>query len=116
EYPNKKQSLTELSQLWSKEEKEQLKIIFSRIETLFKVYQNDIMDALSTTEAYDDPNIYLLARLPYEDSEISIKTIYKNLTLLISNKQKFAESVKDEMFESLDFLKRFVQLLGITLV
>lgn len=116
EYPKKKQSLTQLSKLWSKEEKEQLKIIFNRIETLFKVYQDDIMDQLSTTEAYDDPNIYMLARLPYEDSEISIKTIYKSLTELILNKQQFAEDVKEEMFESLDFLKTFVQLLGITLV
>src|ERR1700712_2425952 len=54
EYPKKKEALTRLSQLWTKEDKEQLKIIFSRIETLFKVYQNDIMDALSATEMYDD--------------------------------------------------------------
>jgi len=116
EYPKRKARLTELSQLWTKDEKEQLKTIFSRVETLFKVYQNDIMDALSTTEAYEDPNIYMLARLPYEDSEIRIKTIYELLTTLIVSKQRFAEDVKEEMFESLDFLKRFVQLLGITLV
>src|SRR3954469_14132214 len=41
EYPKKKASLIERSQLWSKDEKEQLKIIFNRIETLFKVYQNE---------------------------------------------------------------------------
>lgn len=116
EYPKKKQILNEFATLWNKEEKDQLKIIFSRIETLFKVYQSEIMEQLSTAEAYEDPNIYLMARLPYEDSEISIRTIYKNLNALILHKQNFAEEVKEEMFSSLDFLKTFVQLLGITLV
>jgi serine phosphatase RsbU (regulator of sigma subunit) len=116
EYPKRKAILNEFSQLWTKDEKEQLKIIFSRIETLFKVYENEIMDQLGTIEAYEDPNIYLMARLPYEDSEISIKTIYKNLNSLILHKQKFAEEVKDQMFSSLDFLKTFVQLLGFMLV
>ncbi len=116
EYPKKKEILNEFSKLWEKDEKEQLKIIFSRIETLFKVYQHEIMDQLSTAEAYEDPSIYMIARLPYEDSEISIKTIYKNLNSLILHKQQFAEEVKDQMFNSLDFLKTFVQLLGIMLV
>ncbi len=116
EYPKKKQILNEFATLWNKEEKEQLKIIFNRIETLFKVYQSEIMEQLATADAYEDPNIYMMARLPYEDSEISIKTIYKNLNSLIHHKQNFAEEVKEEMLSSLDFLKTFVQLLGITLV
>jgi len=116
EYPRKKEILNRFADDWPKDEKEQLKIIFNRIETLFKVYENEIMDQLSTTEAYEDPGIYMMARLPYEDSEISIRTIYKNLNALILHKQQFAEEVKLEMFNSLDFLKTFVQLLGIMLV
>lgn len=116
EYPQKKASLIELAKLWSDDEKDKLKVIFGRIETLFKIYHTEIMDPLSTAEAYEDPTIIMMARLPYEDSEISIKTIYRNLNTLILQKQEFAEHVKQEMFSSLDFLKRFVQLLGITLV
>jgi serine phosphatase RsbU (regulator of sigma subunit) len=116
EYPEKKGILIEYSKRWSKEEKEQLKIIFNRIETLFKVYQHEIMDQLGTPEAYEDPNIYMMARLPYEDSEISIRTIYKNLNSLIASKDTHATNEIREMFVSLDFLKTFVQWLAVTLV
>lgn len=116
DYPKKKEVLTKFSDLWPIEEKEQLKVIFNRIETLFKVYQSDIMEPLGSASAYEDPNILMIARLPYEDSEISIRTIYKNLNALILHKQKFAEDVKEEMLSSLEFLKKFVQILGITLV
>jgi serine phosphatase RsbU (regulator of sigma subunit)/HAMP domain-containing protein len=116
DYPKKKEVLTKFSDLWPIEEKEQLKVIFNRIETLFKVYQSDIMEPLGSASAYEDPNILMMARLPYEDSEISIRTIYKNLNALILHKQKFAEDVKEEMLSSLEFLKKFVQILGITLV
>jgi serine phosphatase RsbU (regulator of sigma subunit)/HAMP domain-containing protein len=58
----------------------------------------------------------MMARLPYEDSEVNIKTIYRNLNSLIAYKQEAAEKVKDDMFKSFNFLNRFVQLLGITLV
>jgi serine phosphatase RsbU (regulator of sigma subunit) len=116
EYPKKKSILNNYAKLWDKDEKEQLKVIFNRIETLFKVYETEIMQQLNTAEAYDDASIVMIVRLPYEDSEISIRTIYKNLNALILHKQQFAEQVKEEMFSSLDFLKHFVQLLGITLV
>ena len=116
DYPKKKEVLTKFAELWPNDEKEQLKVIFNRIETLFKVYQSDIMDQLGSAAAYEDPNILMMARLPYEDSEISIRTIYKNLNALILHKQKFAEDVKEEMLSSLEFLKKFVQILGITLV
>ncbi len=116
EYPKKKATLIELSKTWTKEEKDQLKVIFARIESQFKLYQHEIIDQLSTPEAYDDPNIYMLARIPYEESESDIKIIYKNLNTLIELKQKFTATVTEEMFSSINFLKTFVQLLGITLV
>ena len=116
EYPKKKAVLTEFSNDWSNEEKKQLKVIFLRIESLFKSYQSEIIDQLNSPEAYDDPSIYMMARLPYEESETNIKKIYKNLNSLIELKQKFSISVTQEMFSSINFLKTFVQLLGITLV
>lgn len=116
EYPRKKQVLNELSHTWTKEEKDQLKNIFTRIETLFKLYQNEIMGKLTSTEDYEDANIISFARFTFEDSELSIKVIYKNLNTLIDLKTQFAENVKDKMFNSINFLQRFVQLLGFALV
>jgi serine phosphatase RsbU (regulator of sigma subunit)/HAMP domain-containing protein len=116
EYPEQKKLLQALSTTWSVDEKTQLRVIFGRVETLFKVYQNEIIGQLNSLQAYEDPNIYMMARLPYEDSEVNIKTIYRNLNSLIAYKQEAAEKVKDDMFKSFDFLNRFVQLLGIMLV
>ncbi|MDX2173600.1 MAG: SpoIIE family protein phosphatase [Bacteroidota bacterium] len=116
DYPKKKERLSELSKNWTKDEKDQLKNIFTRIETLFKLYQNEIMGKLTSTDAYEDANIIAFARFTFEDSELSIKVIYKNLNTLIDLKTNFAEDVKDKMFSSINFLQRFVQLLGITLV
>jgi serine phosphatase RsbU (regulator of sigma subunit)/HAMP domain-containing protein len=116
EYPQKKKLLQALSESWSVDEKTQLRVIFGRVETLFKVYQNEIIEQLNSLQAYEDPNIYMMARLPYEDSEVNIKTIYRNLNSLIAYKQEAAEKVKDDMFKSFNFLNRFVQLLGIALV
>jgi serine phosphatase RsbU (regulator of sigma subunit)/HAMP domain-containing protein len=116
EYPNKKKILTKFSEEWSKDDQEQLFVIFKKIETLFRLYQDDIIDQLNTPEAYNDPNTKFLVRLPYEQSELDIKGIYKNLNGLIKSKQTFTEQVTDEMFSSIKFLKTFVQLLGITLV
>ena len=116
DYPTKKNHLIVLSAIWTPNENQKLKVIFNQIESLFVVYEEDIMQQLSTADAYEDPNIYMMARLPFEDSETSIQAIYKNLNDLISIKQKFAELEIKTMFSSLDFLKRFVQLLGISLV
>lgn len=116
EYPEKKKLLLALSSTFSADEKTQLRVIFGRVETLFKVYQNEIIEQLNSLQAYEDPNIYMMARLPYEDSEVNIKTIYRNLNSLIACKQAAAEKVKEDMFKSFNFLNRFVQLLGITLV
>ncbi len=116
DYPRKKAILKEFSGLWTDEEKKQLDVIFTRVEDLFDLYQTQIINALNSPEAYDDPNIYMLALIPYEESDGSIKIIYKNLNSLITLKQKFAAKTTNEMFVSINFLQTFVQLLGITLV
>ncbi len=116
DYKTKKNHLIVLSAIWTPNENQKLKIIFNQIEALFLIYEEDIMQQLSTPEAYEDPLILFLAREGLDNSEISIQSIYKNLNELISIKQKIAELEIKTMFSSLDFLKRFVQLLGITLV
>ena len=116
DYKTKKNHLIVLSAIWTPNENQKLKIIFNQIEALFLIYEQDIMQQLSTAEAYEDPLILFLAREGLDNSEISIQSIYKNLNELISIKQKIAELEIKTMFSSLDFLKRFVQLLGITLV
>ena len=116
DYKTKKNHLIVLSAIWTPNENQKLKIIFNQIEALFLIYEEDIMQQLSTAEAYEDPLILFLAREGLDNSEISIQSIYKNLNELISIKQKIAELEIKTMFSSLDFLKRFVQLLGITLV
>ena len=116
DYKTKKNHLIVLSAIWTPNENQKLKIIFNQIDALFVIYKKDIMQQLSTAEAYEDPLILFLAREGLDNSEISIQSIYKNLNELISIKQKIAELEIKTMFSSLDFLKRFVQLLGITLV
>ena len=116
DYPIKKNHLIVLSAIWTPNENQKLKVLFNQIDALFVIYKEDIMQQLSTADAYEDPTIYMMARLPFEESETNIQAIYKNLNDLISIKQKFAELEIKTMFSSLDFLKRFVQLLGITLV
>lgn len=116
EYPAIRVELTQLSGDWTEKEKEKLKLIFDQVETLFDLYKDEIMSQLVTTASYEDPTIYLMARLPYETSEESIKVIYKNLNDLIQNKQEFAKNVTQEMFHSFDTLQSIVKFLGIALV
>ncbi len=116
EYPQKKALLNDYAKQWSEQERKEMREIFQRIETLFKTYQNEIMNQLTSTEVYDDPNVHYFARFIYEDSEVFIKSIYRGLNSLIASKQRFAKNQVELMFSSLDFLKRFVQTLGFTLV
>lgn len=116
EYPKKKEILTEYSKSWSDEEKKQLALIFQRIDNLFKLDQTEIIDQLNSAEAYNDAMIYFLTLSSLEKSEADIKVIYRNLKTLIELRQKFAEGVTQEMYKSINFLNRFVQLLGVTLV
>jgi len=116
EFPEKKNSLNNFARNWSEEEKKQLQLIFNRIEALFTIYQEEIISRLDSPEAYDDANIYFITRGSFEESEGNIEVIYRNLKQLISLRQKFAEDETKMMFDSISFLKIFVQLLGIALV
>lgn len=116
DYDLQKKTLQELSKKWPINEKDQLRVIFNRIEILFKVYKNEITDQLTSTEAYEDPNIIMMARMSYEDSELNIKTSFTLLNNLIREKQEHAKEVTNSMFRSFNFLNTFVEILGIALV
>jgi serine phosphatase RsbU (regulator of sigma subunit)/HAMP domain-containing protein len=115
EYPTQKKQLIQLSSQWKANEKNELDSIFRGVERLFNIYQIEIIDKLNSGEAYEDPNIYMLVRITYEDTETDIRSIYKNLNMLIALKQSAAETVKQQMFKSFNFLNRFVQIVTITL-
>jgi serine phosphatase RsbU (regulator of sigma subunit) len=116
EYPQKRNVLIDYSKHWNDSEKSQLQVIFYKIDSLFMSYKNNIMEPLNSLEDYNDDGVIFLAVNDYEESEAYIKTIYSNLKELIELKKQFAEDVKDEMFASLDFLKRSVQFLSILLM
>ncbi len=116
EYPAQKAELIDISKKWTEEERKKLKGIFLRIESIFRLYKSDIMTQLTQSEDYQDAIKTSVARISYEDSQTSLSSLYKELNALIEIKQNAAEAVKQEMFNSFSFLKRFVQLLGITLV
>ncbi len=115
-YPKQKEVLQEISKDWSEDEKKRLKGIFLRIESIFRLYKTDIMSQLLQSDDYQDALKTSVARISYEDSQVSLNSLYKELNSLIDVKQNAAESVKNEMFESFNFLQHFVQLLGLTLV
>lgn len=116
EYPKKKMILTEFSKNWTDSEKKEIHEIFKRIETLFSLYEEEIMNKLQSIEDYQDGMVQAGVVMQYEDSEISIQSIYSKLYELIRIKKQYAEDVKGLMFNSIDQLKRIVQSLGILLV
>lgn len=117
DYPAKKESIRELSKNWkSNDELKSWRQIISKSDELFVTYQQDIMTPLNSLESYEDVSIYFLAKDALDNAEESLKSIYAHLEKLIASKQKTAETVRDEMFSSFNFLERFVKYLGITLV
>jgi len=116
EYPEKRNILIDYSKYWNDSEKRQLQVIFYKIDSLFMSYQTNIMEPLNSLEDYNDDGTIFLAVNDYEESESYIRTIYTNLRELIELKKQFADNVKEEMFESLDFLKQSVQFLSVLLM
>jgi serine phosphatase RsbU (regulator of sigma subunit)/HAMP domain-containing protein len=116
DYPSKKESIRELSKNWDKDDVKSWRQIIGKTDELFMVYQQEIMTPLNSLESYEDVSIYFLAKDALDNAEEGLKSIYAHLGKLIDSKQKTAETVRDEMFTSFNFLERFVKYLGIILV
>jgi serine phosphatase RsbU (regulator of sigma subunit) len=116
EYPRQKEELQHLSKDWSDSAKAKLTGIFGRVGKIFKLYRTEIMSQLEHPEDYQDAQKTAFARIAYEDSQVDLGLLYKELNELITIKQSNAANTTEEMFSSFNFLQRFVQLLGITLV
>jgi F0F1-type ATP synthase assembly protein I len=115
DYPHIKKEINNLSQDWSMEEKEKAKSIILFSDGLFRLYQEEIMTPLNSWESYQDATIKFTVNQPFEDSQEKIKMLYNQLNDLIAQKEKNAETTTEQMFNSFNFLDRFVKLLGIGL-
>ena len=115
DYPHIKKEINSLSNNWTKEEIEKAKTIIQFSDGLFRLYQEEIMTPLNSWESYDDANVKFLVTSPFEDSQVKIKILYVQLNDLITQKELNAETTKEQMFSSFNFLDRFVKLLGIGL-
>ena len=115
DYPHIKKEINSLSNNWTKEEIEKAKTIIQFSDGLFRLYQEEIMTPLNSWESYDDANVKFLVTSPFEDSQEKIKILYVQLNDLITQKELNAETTKEQMISSFNFLYRFVKLLGISL-
>lgn len=116
EYQLKRKRLLELSEKWTQKEKEDLKLLLKRVEGTFALYQTGIMDQLQSLDDYEDAGKLFPAKLALEEAEESIRLINKNLNILITQKTNEADNVKNQMFQSINFLENIVKLLGSVLV
>lgn len=112
DYKKRKDDLLKLSEQWAPDDKKFLENIIKKTESTFILYQTEIMDKLNSMEAYEDASIYYPAKFALDDAEESIKMITKNLDQLIERKTKEADIVKQQMFESINFLENIVKILG----
>ena len=116
DYPKQKKAVQNYTESWSESELTSWKRITGRVDTLFIDYRNNIMEPLINIESYNDPGVYFLAENAIRDAESNLTELYKALNTLISEKQKNASAVNDQLLKSFGFLEWFVKLLGIALV
>lgn len=116
QYPEIKKSIDSLSVHWTKDEKDQIKAIFSLTDRLFKRYQDEIMIPLNSFSAYDDASITFPIQLSLETADDELKIVYNQLNALIDSQKNNADVVTKQMFTSFNFLLDFVKYLGIFLV
>ena len=116
DYPKQKNAVQNYTESWSESELTSWKRITGRVDTLFIDYRSNIMEPLINIESYNDPGVYFLAENAIRDAESNLTELYKALNALISEKQKNASAVNDQLLKSFGFLEWFVKLLGIALV
>jgi serine phosphatase RsbU (regulator of sigma subunit)/HAMP domain-containing protein len=116
QYPEIKKGIDSLSVNWTRDEKDQIKTIFSLTDKLFKRYQDEIMSPLNSFSAYDDASVTFPIQVSLETADDELKIIYNQLNSLIDSQKNNADVVTKQMFTSFNFLLEFVKYLGIFLV
>src|ERR1700741_4033578 len=116
EYPRLKTSIDTLSQHWTNDDKEEVKAIFSLTDKLFRYYEDEVMGTITSFSNYDDAQLMFTVRLPFEEIDVKLDIIYKQLFDLIASEKNSAKEVSDEMFTSFTFLQQLIRWLGIALV
>ncbi len=116
DYLEKKKNLLRLSEQWSSTDKKELENVLKRTEQLFAFCQIEIMEKFQTIEDYNDAFTLFNGKFALDDAEIRLTTLSRNLDNLINRKNKEADDVKKQMFQSIEFLENVVKILGLILV
>jgi serine phosphatase RsbU (regulator of sigma subunit)/HAMP domain-containing protein len=116
EYKDLKKDIDTISHYWTPEEKDEMVMIFSLTDKLFKHYQEEIMTKLVSFSSYDDVSVKFPVQLALEEVDDQLKVIYEQLTGLIEAQKTNAHDVTEQMFKSFRSLLSFVKWLGIILV
>lgn len=118
EYPSVNKGITELSQGWIDNDRELIKYIFAKCDSLWMM-DNQVMNDLSEFESYDDPSIVFLTRprVLDEDGDITMATraISDLLDNLIQRQYDAATAKRNEMLAAFQQLQVVVLLLLIIL-
>lgn len=115
EFPKLKTRLDSLSKNWQEKDKKELLSIEELSKSLFDHYDREIMSQLNSWSSYEDAQLMFLVRLPFEEIDDKLKTIFEKLDALIASQKTYADEVTDKMYTSFTFLQEFVRWLGIAL-
>lgn len=119
DYPIIKKELESLSEKWSQEQKDSLVILFSNIDYLFEMQNEFVIYTLNDFEDYDD-----FFNKSFADNAVEVggevytanESVLSDLNWLISNQQKDAVRLKEDMLSSYKTLTAMVIYLGGTLI
>jgi len=118
EYPEVRNRITALSEGWSSNDRELIRFIFAKCDTLWML-DNQVMTDLGDFESYDDPSIVFLTgpRVLDEDGDITMATraISDLLDNLIQRQYDAASAKRTEMLEAFQQLQIVVVFLLIVL-
>jgi serine phosphatase RsbU (regulator of sigma subunit)/HAMP domain-containing protein len=118
EYPDVRNRINTLSEGWNVNDRELIKYIFLKCDTLWMM-DNQVMDDLGSFESYDDPSIVFMARPRVLDEDGDITDATRQISDLLDNliqKQYDAASTKRmEMLDSFRQLQIVVVLLLVVL-
>jgi serine phosphatase RsbU (regulator of sigma subunit) len=117
DYPNKRREIAVLSSYWHPVEKEKMNKLFVKIDSLFKMYR-DIMVQLKDFTTYEDPNIIFFIRPQVEGGNVDLLTreILEELAAINETHRDSAHDKSVEMISSFDLLQAYVINAGIVLI